>query len=74
MKKKDIKRESREQRAGRAEGAEREQRAEKEQREREQRADLHRFVYNVMVSTDATETDIKEIESGIWKQKHKVKY
>ena len=37
-------------------------------------ADLHRFAYNIIVYIDATETDITEIESGIWKQKHKVKY
>ena len=37
-------------------------------------ADLHRFSYNIIVYTDATETDITEIESGIWKQKHKAKY
>ena len=37
-------------------------------------ADLHRFAYNILAYSDATETDIKEIESGIWKQKHKVIY
>ena len=35
---------------------------------------MHRFAYNILVYTDATKSDIIEIESGIWKQKHKVKY
>ena len=47
----------------------------KKNKEKKQKpADLHRFAYNILVYTDATETDIVRVESGIWKQKHKVKY
>ena len=46
----------------------------KKEDKKQKTADLHRFAYNVIVYTDATETDVREIESGILKQKHKVKY
>ena len=37
-------------------------------------ADLHKFAFNILVYSDATAQEIKDIDSGIWKQKHKVKY
>ena len=46
----------------------------KKEDKKQKPANLHRFAYNVILYTDATETDTIEIESGIWKQKHKAKY